>query len=141
MKAFFAFLRGLLADPRSVRAVDETELDWRNESVEVTSLPGRVAVTLRTFLACLRVCVLSSVREVRYRHVREVQMNFPSYGAQSGSLPMVIVRGTATLIMAFTGITEPEHRNIALLIFTIGLGATWREYLNWSRTRHERLVR
>jgi hypothetical protein len=142
MRACFAFIRTLLADPRSIRALDEAELDWRHETAGATSPFARDAVTLRTCLACLRVCVMSSMPELRYRYRNReaLQVSLFTYRAQSGSLSMVVVFGAATLVVAFTGITEPEHRNTSLLMFALGLGATWREYLNWRRTRHERLV-
>jgi hypothetical protein len=140
MRSFFAFVRMLLADPRSTRALEETELDWQQEAAGGHSLPGRAVVTLRTFLAGLRVCASSSVREIRYRSRGTLPVSFFSYRVQSGGLLMVIVGGTATLIIADTGITEPGHMNSSLLMCTLGLAGTWREHVNWRRTRHKRLV-
>ena len=65
MTAVFAFVRVLLADFRSIRAVRETELDWRHERKRATSAVGRCVVTVRAMLACMRVCTLSTRRELR----------------------------------------------------------------------------
>ena len=57
----------------------------------------------------------------------------------TGSLLLVLVYATATVVLAVNGITQPEHRNVALLMVAIGLAGTWREYVNWRRTRDARL--
>ena len=55
MTVFVAFVRSLLADPRSVRAFDEATLDWRTEAAETTSAFGRVLIHLRGRLSIARV--------------------------------------------------------------------------------------
>ena len=63
---------------------------------------------------------------------------------QSGlsfELVLVFISVVAMLVMAYTGITQPEHRNVSLLMFTLGLFGTLRQYTMWRRRAARRLQR
>jgi hypothetical protein len=64
MTTVFRTARLLLVDPASLRAVDETEADWRHERAEAVSMSARVAVGLSAVGALFRALVLSSGREL-----------------------------------------------------------------------------
>jgi len=62
--ALIAFCRALVADPRSLRAIDETVLDWRLECREAPSIFARPWCYLQSVLALARVLGGSLPREL-----------------------------------------------------------------------------
>ena len=46
-------------------------------------------------------------------------------------MALLLVYGLATVVMAVTTLTMPEHRPVAPAMFFIGLWATWRQFARW----------
>ncbi len=44
-------------------------------------------------------------------------------------MALLLVYAAATVVMAATTLTMPEHRPIAPAMFVIGLVATWRQFM------------
>jgi hypothetical protein len=49
-------------------------------------------------------------------------------------MPMLTLYAVATVVMAVTSVTAPEHRIVSAAFFLLGLTATWRQYKR--RRRH-----
>jgi hypothetical protein len=47
---------------------------------------------------------------------------------------LLLVYAAATVVMALTGVTGPEHRMVAAPIFLLGLIGTWRRFVRWRST-------
>jgi hypothetical protein len=50
------------------------------------------------------------------------------------SMALLLVYGAATVVMAATTVTMPEHRPLAPAMFMLGLVATWRQFVRWRGT-------
>jgi hypothetical protein len=46
-------------------------------------------------------------------------------------MALLLVYAAATVVMAATTVTMPEHRPLAPAMFLIGLIGTWRQFLRW----------
>jgi hypothetical protein len=54
---------------------------------------------------------------------------------QKGSLFSVLLGTACTLFFAVMAVIEPKHKYFSLFLVILGLGATWRQYLAWTRHR------
>lgn len=51
------------------------------------------------------------------------------------SFGFVVLYGGATIVMLADGVMNPDRLGISLGFFTLGLFATWRQYLRWRQAR------
>ena len=140
MSAIANFLRALVVDSRSQRAMDETLADASAEFQHASSVAACVWAAARAIAAVARVCLFSLGRETRHLYLGRVVLvvgatlivpvgvTALSFPAQAGLPPTISTGSRVTLFALLT--VGPVVAFFPISAFVVGVGAArWRASL------------